>query len=289
MTSLRPHTEETALSEIISCPAASNFREDENRDDRSLLIVEDDDPFRTRLASALQQRGFTVRSAESVTTALKEIDFLPPAFAVVDLQLPDGNGLDVISTLNRKRPDARAIVLTGYGNTRNAVVAVKAGAAEYLSKPCTADDVFVALMNVERRNKLLPEETLSADRVRWEHIQRIYTTSNGNVSETARRLNAQYASKNPATHFGKAATAIGAGAPVIDYYSECTARGFCSALRKPLTLLVEDGTQLGCQHGLRYRLLQEFDAPIKAALMHDRISRVARHEYDQQAWRDFKK
>ena len=100
--------------------------------DRSLLIVEDDKPFLERLSRAMETRGFTVTSCDSVSEGLAQIGKAAPAFAVVDLRLGDGNGLDVVSALKRKRPDARAIVLTGYGNIATAVTAVKMGAVDYL-------------------------------------------------------------------------------------------------------------------------------------------------------------
>ena len=157
--------------------------------DRSLLIVEDDKPFLERLSRAMETRGFTVTSCDSVSDGLAHIGKAPPAFAVVDLRLGDGNGLDVVSALKRKRPDARAIVLTGYGNIATAVTAVKMGAVDYLSKPADADDVVAALLASGGERSELPNNPMSADRVRWEHIQRIYEMCNRNVSETARRLN----------------------------------------------------------------------------------------------------
>jgi two-component system response regulator RegA len=157
--------------------------------DRSLLIVEDDKSFLQRLARAMEGRGFTVTTAESVADGLTQLETASPAFAVVDMRLEDGNGLDVISALKRRRPDARAIILTGYGNIATAVNAVKMGAVDYLSKPVDADDVVAALLALDGRKAEPPENPMSADRVRWEHIQRIYELCGRNVSETARRLN----------------------------------------------------------------------------------------------------
>src|SRR3954469_5526342 len=157
--------------------------------DRSLLIVEDDKLFLQRLARALETRGFVVRIAETVQDGLHQVELSPPAFAVVDMRLADGNGLDVISALKRRRPDARAIILTGYGNIATAVNAVKLGAGDYLPKPADADDVVAALLAQDSRKIEPPENPMSADRVRWEHIQRIYEMCGRNVSETARRLN----------------------------------------------------------------------------------------------------
>ena len=157
--------------------------------DRSLLIVEDDKSFLQRLARAMEVRGFAVTTAESVADGLIQLETTSPAFAVVDMRLEDGNGLDVISALKRRRPDARAIILTGYGNIATAVNAVKLGAVDYLSKPVDADDVVAALLALEGRKAEPPENPMSADRVRWEHIQRIYELCGRTVSETARRLN----------------------------------------------------------------------------------------------------
>ena len=157
--------------------------------DRSLLIVEDDKSFLQRLARAMETRGFVVTTAETVADGLQQVEKSAPAFAVVDMRLGDGTGLDVISALKRRRPDARGIVLTGYGNIATAVTAVKLGAVDYLSKPADADDVVAALLAIEGKKAEPPENPMSADRVRWEHIQRIYELCGRNVSETARRLN----------------------------------------------------------------------------------------------------
>jgi two-component system, response regulator RegA len=157
--------------------------------ERSLLIVEDDHSFLQRLAKALEQRGFIVTTAESVADGLLQVEKTAPAFAVVDMRLADGNGLDVISALKRRRPDARGIILTGYGNIATAVNAVKLGAVDYLAKPVDADDVVAALLAHDNAKIEPPENPMSADRVRWEHIQRIYEMCGRNVSETARRLN----------------------------------------------------------------------------------------------------
>jgi two-component system, response regulator RegA len=157
--------------------------------ERSLLIVEDDKSFLQRLARAMEGRGFIVTTAESVAEGLLQVEKAAPAFAVVDMRLGDGNGLDVISAMKRRRPEARAIILTGYGNIATAVNAVKLGAVDYLAKPVDADDVAAALLALDNKKIEPPENPMSADRVRWEHIQRIYELCNRNVSETARRLN----------------------------------------------------------------------------------------------------
>jgi two-component system, response regulator RegA len=157
--------------------------------ERSLLIVEDDVSFLQRLARAMEGRGFVVTMAESVADGLLQVEKAAPAFAVVDMRLGDGNGLDVISAMKKRRPEARAIILTGYGNIATAVNAVKLGAVDYLAKPVDADDVVAALLALDNKKITPPENPMSADRVRWEHIQRIYELCGRNVSETARRLN----------------------------------------------------------------------------------------------------
>ena len=157
--------------------------------EKTLLIVDDDKPFLDRLVRAMESRGFAVSACSSVAEGLQAIASAPPAFAVVDMRLEDGNGLDVIAELSRARPDARAIVLTGYGNIATAVTAVKLGAVDYLAKPADADDVTDALLAPSDDKAPPPENPMSADRVRWEHIQRVYELCERNVSETARRLN----------------------------------------------------------------------------------------------------
>jgi two-component system response regulator RegA len=157
--------------------------------DRTLLLVDDDKPFVTRLARAMETRGFEVVTAESVADGVAQVRRAAPAFAVVDLRLGDGSGLDVIEVLHQARPDARAVVLTGYGNIATAVTAVKLGAIDYLAKPADADAVYGALVGDSGHRAALPDNPMSADRVRWEHIQRVYELCNRNVSETARRLN----------------------------------------------------------------------------------------------------
>ncbi|MCP2672057.1 ActR/PrrA/RegA family redox response regulator transcription factor [Maricaulaceae bacterium EIL42A08] len=159
-------------------------------DDKTLLILDDDTPFRTRLERAMASRGFEITaSVATVAEAMRVARDNPPAFAVVDLRLEDGDGLDVVRTLHDNRSDCRAVMLTGYGNIATAVAAVKSGAIDYLAKPADADDVAKALLARPEAKPEPPENPMSADRVRWEHIQRVFELCNHNVSETARRLN----------------------------------------------------------------------------------------------------
>ena len=157
--------------------------------DPSLLLVDDDEIFLKRLARAMERRGFQPEIAVSVALGKAIATARPPAYAVIDLRLEDGNGLDVVETLRARRPECRVVVLTGYGAIATAVAAVKIGAVDYLSKPADADEVVNALLT--RSGATLPEppeNPMSADRVRWEHIQRVYEQCDRNVSETARRL-----------------------------------------------------------------------------------------------------
>ncbi|EBA04807.1 response regulator receiver domain protein (CheY-like) [Rhodobacteraceae bacterium HTCC2150] len=158
-------------------------------EDNSLLLVDDDEPFLRRLARAMEKRGFDVSAVETVAEGKAIARDKKPAYAVVDLRLGDGNGLDVVEVLRASRPDSRIVVLTGYGAIATAVTAVKIGATDYLSKPADANDVTNALLADGAELPPPPENPMSADRVRWEHIQRVYELCDRNVSETARRLN----------------------------------------------------------------------------------------------------
>ena len=157
--------------------------------DPTLLILDDDEPFRRRLERAMEKRGFQPTALDSVAAGKAYCTATPPAYAVIDLRLGDGNGLDVVELLRARRPDARIVMLTGYGAIATAVAAVKVGATDYLSKPADASDITKALMAEPGDKPEPPDNPMSADRVRWEHIQRVYELCDRNVSETARRLN----------------------------------------------------------------------------------------------------
>ena len=175
-------------------------------EDRTCLVLDDDGPFLQRLARALTQRGFLVSATSKVSEARDIARLNPPAFAVLDLRLEDGSGLDVVEVLHRYRPEARAVILTGYGAIATAVAAVKAGAVDYLAKPADVEDIVRALVNSGDGLPEPPENPMSADRVRWEHIQRVYELCGHNVSETARAP--KYASSNASTHFGEAGATL---------------------------------------------------------------------------------
>ena len=160
----------------------------EDFEDKSLLIVDDDDPLRNRLSRAMEKKGFKIMEAKTVENALNIVKKTPPGFAVIDLRLEDGSGLDVVKELSKIKKESRIVMLTGYGNLPTAVAAVKAGAIDYMAKPVDADDVEAALLASPGSKAKPPENPMSADRVKWEHIHRVFELCNRNVSETARRL-----------------------------------------------------------------------------------------------------
>ena len=167
---------------------ANNLNKLSDFEDKSLLIVDDDNPFRERLARAMEKKGFLVTQAEGVKKGKELVNSKKPAFAVVDLRLIDGNGLEVAREIQNLKIKCRLIMLTGYGNIPTAVAAIKEGAIDYLAKPADADDVEKALLADPMKKAQPPENPMSADRVKWEHIHRVFELCNRNVSETARRL-----------------------------------------------------------------------------------------------------
>ena len=156
--------------------------------DKSLLIVDDDNPFRDRLARSMEKKGFKVTQAESVKSAIQKTIENKPAFAVIDLRLEDGNGLEVVKEIQKLKKESRIVMLTGYGNIPTAVAAIKAGAIDYLAKPANAEDIETALLADPNKKAYPPKDPMSADRIKWEHIHRVFELCDRNVSETARRL-----------------------------------------------------------------------------------------------------
>lgn len=173
------------ITESTPDPQAPGVKPEPNR---TLLIVDDDAPLLNRLARAMERRGFDVRTAETVSAGVQAAKTAAPEYAVVDLRLGDGNGLDVVAALRAARADTRIVMLTGYGAIATAVAAVKAGAVDYLPKPADADAIEAALLSRDGALPPPPELPMSAERVRWEHIQRVFEQCDRNVSETARRL-----------------------------------------------------------------------------------------------------
>ncbi len=172
----------------ITMEKTENIKNISNFKDKSLLIVDDDNPFRERLSRAMEKKGFQVTQAESVKKGIASLSTIKPAFAVVDLRLNDGNGLEVVKEIQKLNANSRIIMLTGYGNIPTAVAAIKHGAIDYLSKPADAEDVEKALLADPQTKAQPPENPMTADRVKWEHIHRVFELCNRNVSETARRL-----------------------------------------------------------------------------------------------------
>ena len=173
---------------IFSIMETNKLKNINEFEDKSLLIVDDDNPFRERLARAMEKKGFKVSQAEGVKKGLDAVKNNKPAFAVVDLRLGDGNGLEVVKEIQNSNANSRVVMLTGYGNIPTAVAAIKQGAIDYLAKPADADDVEKALLANPNKKAEPPENPMSADRVKWEHIHRVFELCNRNVSETARRL-----------------------------------------------------------------------------------------------------
>ncbi len=155
--------------------------------EKTLLLIDDDNALRERLAKAMAKRGFTCSTADSLLQARKMLEVISPNYVVIDMKLGDGYGLELVDEIHKKNPDARIIIVTGYGNIATAVAAIKHGAVDYLPKPIDADAIERALLN-QSEAPILSQEPMSPDRVKWEHIQRVFSECNNNVSETARRL-----------------------------------------------------------------------------------------------------
>ncbi len=154
----------------------------------TLLVVDDDEPFRLSLSRAMERRGFRVLPAASISEAVAIADAKAPTHAVIDLRLDDGNGMDLVDLLRQIVPGIRLVMLTGYGNIASAVSAIKAGAVDYLPKPVEADRLSAVLIGTAVETAAPPEDPMTPERVRWEHIQRVLEENGQNVSETARRL-----------------------------------------------------------------------------------------------------
>ena len=173
---MRTEQEKSSLQKI------SNFA------DKSLLIVDDDNALRDRLARAMEKKGFQVTQAENVEKGISRVNKAPPAFAIVDLRLGERSGLEIVKEIQKFKKDSRVVMLTGYGNIPTAVAAIKAGAIDYIPKPADADDVENAILASPESKAVPPQNPMSADRVKWEHINRVFELCNRNVSETARKL-----------------------------------------------------------------------------------------------------
>ena len=155
---------------------------------KNLLIVDDDLPFRDRLSKSMEKKGFSVEAFSDSKSTLERIEEKNFDFAIVDMRLNDGSGLELIKLIKNLNPKTRSLLLTGYGNIATAVAAIKSGAVDYLPKPAEIDQIYDALISSKEFLPPPPVNPMTADRVRWEHIQRVFTQCNRNVSETARRL-----------------------------------------------------------------------------------------------------
>ncbi len=155
---------------------------------KNLIIVDDDLPFRERLTRSMEKKGFEVEAFPDFHSSLNRIKNTKFDFAIVDMRLEDGSGLELIKEIKNVSPETRSLLLTGYGNIATAVAAIKSGAIDYLPKPAEIDQIYDALTNSKADLPPPPENPMTADRIRWEHIQRVFIQCNRNVSETARRL-----------------------------------------------------------------------------------------------------
>ncbi len=155
---------------------------------KKLLIVDDDLPFRERLSRSMEKKGFHVESSPGFHESLDMVSKSSYDFAVVDMRLEDGSGLELVKQIQKISPNTKSLLLTGYGNIATAVAAIKSGAIDYLPKPAEIDQIYDALTNSKEILPPPPENPMTADRIRWEHIQRVFIQCNRNVSETARRL-----------------------------------------------------------------------------------------------------
>ena len=153
-----------------------------------LLIVDDDLPFRERLTRSMEKKGFDVISSPGFKDSLVKVNENNFDYAVVDMRLEDGSGLELVKELQKISPQTKSLLLTGYGNIATAVAAIKSGAIDYLPKPAEIDQIYDALTNSKELLPPPPENPMTADRIRWEHIQRVFIQCKRNVSETARRL-----------------------------------------------------------------------------------------------------
>ena len=153
-----------------------------------LIIVDDDTPFRDRLCRSMEKKGFTVESYINYKDGLKRCTDITFDYAIIDMRLEDGSGLELIKHIKEKNPNTRSLLLTGYGNIATAVAAIKSGAIDYLPKPAEINQIYDALISSKDTLPPPPSNIMTADRVRWEHIQRVFIQCNRNVSETARKL-----------------------------------------------------------------------------------------------------
>jgi len=155
---------------------------------KELIIIDDDFPFRQRLSRSLEKKGFNVESFSNFSETIERIKNKNFDYAIVDMRLDDGSGLELIKLIKEINPNTKSLLLTGYGNIATAVAAIKSGAIDYLPKPAEIDQIYDALTSSKEILPPPPKNPMTADRIRWEHIQRVFIQCSRNVSETARRL-----------------------------------------------------------------------------------------------------
>ena len=155
---------------------------------KELAIIDDDLPFRSRLSRSMEKKGFNVESFAAAEQMIKRIKEKKFDYAIIDMRLEDSSGLELIKIISSQSPDTKSLLLTGYGNIATAVAAIKSGAIDYLPKPAEIDQIYEALTSSKDSLPPPPSNPMTADRIRWEHIQRVFVQCNRNVSETARRL-----------------------------------------------------------------------------------------------------
>ena len=155
---------------------------------KELILIDDDLPFSNRLSKSMEKKGFNVESFNNINKSIERINKKFFDYAIVDMRLEDGSGLELIKFIKNKNPKTRSLLLTGYGNIATAVAAIKFGAIDYLPKPAEIDQIYEALTSLKNILPPPPKNPMTADRIRWEHIQRVFIQCNRNISETARRL-----------------------------------------------------------------------------------------------------
>ncbi len=160
-----------------------------NNDTPTLLLVDDNDTFRSVLKRALEKRGYAVVDAGSVERALPLVEANPPEYAVIDLKMQGASGLVLVQRLHELDPNTRIVMLTGYASIATAVEAIKLGATQYLSKPANADEIVTAFGHSANPDQAVDAQPATVVQLEWEHINRVLHEQNGNISNTARVLN----------------------------------------------------------------------------------------------------
>jgi two-component system response regulator RegA len=159
---------------------------------KTILLVDDEEHFRDRLARALTRREYEVLQAVNYEEGIKIIKERKPEMAVVDLRMPGPSGLELVKSAMEIDPDLKIVVLTGYGSIATATEAIRLGAINYLPKPADTDEILAAFSR-DQEEAIIPApadiDTPSLGRVEWEHINRVLTDCGGNISAAAKRLN----------------------------------------------------------------------------------------------------